>query len=491
MDLKQKVLSGLGWSAGGRFLGQLVTWAITIIVMRLLNPGDYGLMAMAGVFITFLALLNELGLGAALIQMQEVDETTLRQTFGILLVINFCLFLILLLIAPLIGSFFNEQRVVPIVRLLSLQFIMMPFAIIPQSLLTREMDFKRLSVVDFVSAIAGSATSLILAVNGLGVWSLVWGSMAIIVCRTIGLNVISPFLHIPIFSFKGMAQTITFGGYVTITRILWGFYTQADTFIIGKLLGKELLGFYSVGMQIASLPMEKVSGIINQVAFPAFSRIQNDSQKAASHFLKAVRVMSFLAFPVLWGMSCIAPELVAVLLGDKWKLAVLPFQLLSLVIPIRMIGNLMTPAVVGLGRPAIAFYNTLLGFVVMPLVILIFTHWGLTGVCLAWVIFFPLVFLRNLSRVVPVLGTSVSDVVTAMIKPVLAGATMYVTVTALKVLFGNDQKSISHLVLLIIIGVIVYAGMIIILHREGCREMLALMKDYRSNSKKSLIRAAI
>ena len=483
MDLRQKVLSGLRWSAGARFLGQLITWAITIIVMRLLTPGDYGLMAMAGVFIAFLMMLNELGLGAALIQKQEIDETTLRQTFGMLWVINFCLFLILLLIAPLIGSFFHEQRIVPIVRLLSIQFIMMPFAIIPQSLITREMNFKGISIVDFVSAIAGSAITLILALSGLGVWSLVWGSMAIIVSRTIGLNVISSYLHIPIFSFKGMAQTITFGGYVTISRILWGFYTQADTFIIGKLLGKELLGFYSVGVTIATLPMEKVSGIINQVAFPAFSRIQNDSKMAASHFLKAVRVMSFLAFPVLWGMSSIAPELVAVLLGDKWRLAVVPFQLLSLVIPIRMISNLMSPAVMGLGRPDISFYNTLLAFVVMPLVILIFTHWGLTGACLAWVIFFPLVFWRNLSRVVPLLGTRVSGVVKAMIKPVLAGASMYIIVIALKMLFGNDPKSIGHLILLIITGAMVYGGMIMILHWDGCREVLGLMKDYNPDSK--------
>jgi O-antigen/teichoic acid export membrane protein len=337
------------------------------------------------------------------------------------------------------------------------------------------MNFKGMSIVDFVSAIAGSLITLMLALNGFGVWSLVWGSMAITVSRTIGLNVISPYLHIPIFSFKGMAQTITFGGYVTISRILRGFYTQADTFVIGKLLGKELLGFYSVGMTLATLPMEKVSGIINQVAFPAFSRIQNDSQEASSHFLKAVRVMSFLAFPVLWGMSSIAPELVAVLLGDKWKLAVVPFQLLSLVIPIRMISNLMAPAVMGLGRPDISFYNTLLAFVVMPLVILIFTHWGLTAVCLAWVIFFPLVFWRNLSRVVPLLGTRVSDVVKAMIKPVLAGASMYIIVMALKMVFGNDQKSIGHLLLLIITGALVYGGLIVSVYREGCREVLGLL----------------
>jgi O-antigen/teichoic acid export membrane protein len=476
MDLRKKVLTGLGWSAGARFLGQLITWAITIIVMRLLTPGDYGLMAMAGVFIFFLTLLNELGLGAALIQRQEIDETTLRQTFGMLWVINFSLFLILLLIAPLIGSFFHEQRVVPIIRLLSIQFIMMPFAIIPQSLLTREMNFKGISIIDFVSAIAGSLITLILALSGFGVWSLVWGSMAVVVSRTIGLNVISSYLHIPIFSFKGMAQTITFGGYVTISRILWGFYTQADTFIIGKLLGKELLGFYSVGMTIATLPMEKVSGIINQVAFPAFSRIQNDSQKASSHFLKAVRVMSFLAFPVLWGMSSIAPELVAVLLGDKWKLAVLPFQLLSLVIPIRMISNLMSPAVMGLGRPDIEFFNLLFASVVIPIGILIGVHWGLLGVSLAWVILYPLVFLRYVSRVVRVLEIRMVDVFLAMARPVLGAFIMYAAVMGIRAVLGTDAEGIWYLVLLIICGAMVYGGMIVTLHRDGFREVWELTR---------------
>ena len=98
-----------------------------------------------------------------------------------------------------------------------------------------------------------------------------------------------------------MAQTITFGGYVTISRIFWGFYTQADTFIIGKLLGKELLGFYSVGMNLASLPMEKVSGIINQVAFPAFSQHSKRLSKGRVPFSKSRARNEFFSFPGIMG----------------------------------------------------------------------------------------------------------------------------------------------------------------------------------------------
>jgi O-antigen/teichoic acid export membrane protein len=280
----------------------------------------------------------------------------------------------------------------------------------------------------------------------------------------------------PIFSFKGMAQTMTFGGYVTISRILWGFYTQADTFIIGKLLGKELLGFYSVGVTLASLPMEKVSGIINQVAFPAFSHIQKDSQKVASHFLKGVRVMSFVAFPVLWGISSIAPELVAVFLGDKWKLAVLPLQLLSLVIPVRMLSNMMTPAVMGLGRPEITFFNLIFASVLIPIGILIGVHWGLLGVSLAWVILYPLVFLRYLSKVVSLLEIGIVDVFLAMGRPVLAAFVMYASVIAIKMLFETDVKSIGHLVLLITEGTLVYLGLTISFHRNGLHEVLSLVR---------------
>ena len=476
MDLRQKVILGLRWSAGARFLSQLLTWTITIIVMRLLTPEDYGLMAMAGIFVGYLAMLNELGLGAAVIQTHDLDETSLRAVFAFLLIISFSLFLFLFLVAPFIAAFFNEQRVVPIIRVLSTQFIVTSFAIIPQSLLQREMYFKKTSIVDFASAMAGSVTTLMLALNGWGVWSLVWGTMAINVCRTAGLNFFSPYLRVPRLSFKGMGQILSFGGYVTINRTLWFFFTQVDILIVGKLLGKELLGVYSVAMNLASLPMEKVSGLINQVAFSAFSRIQTDHQKVGSYFLKEVRVMSFFAFPVLWGISSIAPELVASLLGDKWHLSTVPLQLLCVVIPIRMIANLMNPAVMAIGRPDISFFNILSASVAIPIGIMIGVHWGLLGVCLAWVIVFPLVFLYNLSRVVTVLRIRLLDVLSTMARPALAASTMYASIMAFKMLFGTNVESIVNLVLLIIGGAMVYGGMVITFHRHGCREVLGLIR---------------
>lgn len=476
MDLRKKVLLGLGWSVGARFLSQLITWAITLMVIRLLTPADYGLMALAGMFIFFFALLNELGLGAALIQKQEIDESILRQVFGILLLINFCFFLLLLFSSPLIAIFFKEPRLSTIISVLSLQFLMMGFSTIPQSIILRKMDFKTISVADFTSSIAGSLTTLFLAMYSCGVWSLVVGILISSTCRTIYLNIISPYLHFPRFSFKDMGQTISFGGYVTINRVLWFIFIQADVFIIGKTLGNELLGFYSIASELASLPMQKISGIINQVAFPAYSSIQNDHEKVKSHFLKSIRIISLFAFPVLWGISSISSEIVAVLLGDKWHLAALPIQLLSLVIPLRMINNLFDPTVIGLGRPDISFSIILISSIVMPLAIIIGVNWGIVGVSLVWAIVYPLVFLYNLSRILPFLKIRLFDFLGAIARPASSAFTMYVAVIVFKMLSGTDTKSILNLLLLITTGITVYSGMILTLYKEGYREVLSLIR---------------
>jgi teichuronic acid exporter len=475
MDLRQRVLSGLGWSAGARFTGQLVTWAITIVVMRLLTPQDYGLMAIAGVFIGLLMFLNELGLGAALIQKQQLEESVLRRVFGLLLLVNLGLFLLLLLSAPLIAAFFKEQRVVPIVRLLSVQFLMIPLCTVPRAFIQKEMDFKKISLIDFVSSIIGAVTTLILAWRGAGVWSLVWGSLANISCSTVGLNAVFRHVVVPSFSFKGVGNYMTFGGYVMGNRILWYFYTQADVFVIGKVLGKELLGYYSVAKNLANLPIDKISSIISQVAFPAYSSIQTEHQRMRVLFLKAIGIISFVAFPISWGISSIAPEFVATILGDKWQMAVLPLQLLCLAIPIHMIHIQINPLVLALGRPEITFKNLLLLSIVMTLAILMGSNWGLTGVSLAWLTISPIVCLYNIWRSVRILKIKLADVLSPMVKPVLSSAIMYLLVFCLKSVYPHDKKSVWYVSILVLWGAMSYGMATFALNKKGYREAAGLL----------------
>lgn len=474
MSLRSQVLAGLFWTGGARLLSQILTWAITIVVIRLLNPGDYGLLAMATVFMSFLALLAEAGLGAALIQAPEVDDLKLRRIFGAVILIDAALFLLQFVAAPAIAHFFAEERLVPIIRVLAFQFLLMIFTVIPLALLSRRLDFKRQSMIDLASAVCGSLSTLGLALGGYGVWALVIGSLVAAGIRSLAINVVSPFLKWPDFSLRDLRDVMAFGRQVTAARLLWFMYSQADILIAGKLLGKELLGFYSVSMHLASLPVQKISSILNQVAFPAFARAQHDTKRSASYLLKAVRILSFVAFPVLWGVSSISPELIVILLGPKWGLAILPLQILALIMPLRMMSGIVFTATDGMGRPDVSVNNLIVANLVMVPAFAVGSNWGLVGLSVAWGCVYPVVVLANLARALPVINLKVRDVLSAMASPALSALGMYGAVFLARRYAFPVEQGVFQLLALVGVGVVAYALLSAAINMKVCKEILEL-----------------
>ena len=227
MVMRHQILSGLKWTAGAKFGGQIITWAVTIMVMRLLSPEDYGLLAMATVFVVFMLMISEAGISPALVQKETIDENSLRQSFGIVIVMNLSLILILNFFAPVIANFFGDEQLVLILRALSLQFIFVAITTIPSVLLKRKLKFKSMSLIFLATTVLGSFLTLAMAVAGYGVWSLVFGSIFIGFSRAIIMNVVEPFRLFPKFSLQGMRSILLFGGNITLSRLLWLFYNQA------------------------------------------------------------------------------------------------------------------------------------------------------------------------------------------------------------------------------------------------------------------------
>ena len=476
MNFRSEVLLGLRWVAGTKVLGQLFTWAVTVVVVRILTSADYGLLAMASVFIAFLMMLAQFGVGFAMVQAAEIDERKLRQMLGLAVAVNLALFGATYFAAPLIAEFFTEPRLVAIVRVLSVQYVLMIFAVIPSATLSRNLDYKKLSLIEMAAALVASLTTLALALAGAGVWALVCGSLVAALCRTAALNIVSPFLAWPVFSFRGVGKLLYFGGNITAARILWFVYSQSDVIIAGRLLGKELLGFYSIAMNLASFPADKLSAIVNQVSFPAFARIQGDRERYAASFLLAVRLLSFAVFPVLWGISSIALELVPLLLGSHWLPAAVPLQLLALIMPVHMFAPFMSTAAQGIGRADLALKQVALASLVMPLAFVVGSQWGLLGLAVAWVAAFPLVFVWAMVLFLPVIGLRIRDFLGAMARPMLASLGMYATVGAARIMLGPVMSPIARMTLLIVVGVAVYAVLTLLVNRGGYREMRGMLR---------------
>jgi O-antigen/teichoic acid export membrane protein len=474
MDLREKVIGGLIWAGSMRFVSQILTWIITIIVIRLLSPADYGLLAMAMVFVGLVGLFAEAGLGLALVQSEQVDDVNLRKVFAAVIVVNCFLYILCFAASALVADFFGEERLVSLVRVLAVQFLIGIFTVIPNALLVRVLDFKRQSVIGLASSIFASLITLILAMHGFGVWSLVAGALA--------SNVFSPLLSTdrtlpcsPKFCVQWRSALADVRGQVTAARLLWYLYSQVDVLIAGKLLGKEALGFYSVSMNLASLPVQKISAVLNQVAFPAFARSQSRPDLVSEYVLKATRLLSFVSVPTLWGISSIAPEIVQFCLGPTWTPATLPLQLLALIMPLTTLNMFLATAYQGIGRGDTVFINVLIATLTMPVAFLIGSQWGLLGLSLAWVLVYPIVFIINQWRALPQVGLTLAQVAYACGRSAFAGLGMYAGVLLARHLAKPYLSGPILALALATIGASVYVLITLCANRRAVRELIGLI----------------
>jgi O-antigen/teichoic acid export membrane protein len=255
--------------------------------------------------------------------------------------------------------------------------------------------------------------------------------------------------------------------------------------IAGKWLGKELLGFYSVAMHLASLPNQRLGAIINQVAFPAFSRMQHDVARMGTSLLLGIRVLSLTSFAALWGLSSIAPELVSVLLGPAWTPAVVPLQVLGLVMPLRAIANFIPNALQGLGRSDILLGNAIAGALIGPAAFLIGVRWGLLGLSAAWLVATPLIFVQNMARCLPALELRFRQLGMAMLPAAGAGLLMYLAISGVRPVLGTQSGGV-RLIALIAAGALTYVAASFVVNRQGLREAHRLFREIvRSKSVKS------
>lgn len=277
-----------------------------------------------------------------------------------------------------------------------------------------------------------------------------------------------------------MRSLLVFGGNITLSRLLWFFFTQIDVIIVGKLLGKEMLGFYSVSMQLASLPVQRVSSIVNQVAFPVFSRIQSNLDQFRQFVLKAIRILSLIAFPVLWGISSVANEMVLLLLGEKWETAILPLQLLALMMPFRMIANFLPSATDALGRPDIGMKNVLLATTIMPVALIIGVQDGIVGVAVTWATIYPFILFINYQRSLKVLELKFSDFLYAILPAIGSALGMYIAVRMLSLfLVGYNLNQLTALLIMIASGVFVYFSFTLLINQNSYKEAVGLLQVRR------------
>jgi O-antigen/teichoic acid export membrane protein len=462
------------WRSGSQIGTQIVSWCSTLIVIRLLSPHDYGLFAMAQVMLVLLNTMNGYGLASALIRENEVGEERLRQTLGMLLLLNCTLALAQFLAAPLVALWFNEPLVADMLRVQSLLYLAIPFCALPHAILSRRMDFRRPAQVRLVAAIMGAGTALIGALTGWGVWTLVWAPMVMLATEAIGMTWAARAPIRPSFRFAGAGHIAGFGGLMTLTQLFWFVQSQADIMIAGRVLDTHTLGVYTTGLFLAQLLASKFVPPINEVAYAAYARQQD---VGAGPLLATIRLVMLVALPAYAGMAAVAHPLVAVLLGDKWGGVAPLLPILAIAMSMMTLQILFAPATNARGVPGVALKNAMLGSVIMPAAFLIGSLWGLDGFAWGWVGGMAVLTSATVILSGRVVGLRMSALCRAIAPPLVASLVMAALVALTLMHLPADLPPLATLAIVATLGVALYAGLLNLIAPSRLREALEFARN--------------
>ncbi len=455
-SLKRSVISAVGWATATRFLAQLATWAMTLATVRFLSPADYGLMAVTMTITSFISALSTVGLIDAVVQSQRVSDDDLQSVFGLVLLINAGCALLLCALAYPLAWFYQEPRLVVLLHVTSLLFVAIAFQAIPRSLLDKRLDLKTVSRVDLVSRIAGGATVLSLASAGFGVWSLLAGPLLTAVLRALGFSLAVGWLRRPRLNLTNLHGILRSGGLRTVEQVLWYAYMNSDIFVIGKLLGADIVGVYWVARNLAAMPIDKFALTVRPAAFPAFALVQHDRAGSLRYLLKAIRLLAFICFPVLFGLSATAPQAVGLALGPKWTLAATPVAILAIAMAFRPVGLVIAPYLMGMGEFGASLRNTLFATILFPAAFVVGSHWGLIGVSAAWLAATPVQLMVLVRRAALVSRSSIGNLLAPLLPPLAGSAIMYLAVTEVSARLPSGWHLWPSFLVLVATGAAVY-----------------------------------
>jgi O-antigen/teichoic acid export membrane protein len=479
-DFGKRVKSAVFWRSGTQILSQLISWGSTLAVIRILEPSDYGLFAMTSVVLVFLNFLNGYGFVSALIQSEKVEPIRIRQAFGMLILLNAGLAAIqLFAVAPLAAAYYSEPVVADMLRWQSLIYLSTPFLILPEAMLTRNLDFKKPAIINLTSAFVGAAVSLGMALNDYGVWTLVFAPIAIFWTRAIALMIATKFWVRPSFNFTGAGNIFSFGTMMLVAHGFWIVQSQSDIFIAGRAFDNHHLGLYAEALFLTQIFAAKFVPPLNEVAFPAYARLQNDRSALSAGFLKAVRLIMLISCPLYLGMAVTAQPLVDVLMGPKWTDAAPIVAILALAMPVMTLHILFAPALNALGLPNIVVRNSIFGAILMPAVYLVAVQYGADGLAWGWLAAFPILVAFTIYQARLHIGYTLGGLAGSVMPGLLAATAMAALVWAVDhfvlTSIWPDIPAFLHLAALAIVGGVAYVAMMWFGARQTFMEVVNLL----------------
>lgn len=419
-SLQRIFLRGVAWGGAAKALGQSVSWLATLVVARYLTPTDYGIFGLAMLYLGLLQLVADLGLSTAVLANRHLSDEDLPQIHGLAALSGIVGTLIVAATAPLVAWLFGAPALRLLLVVLSPIFLVNSLRTIPQALLQRDFRFRWLAFVETGQAVVLAGLTVLLAMAGLGYWTLAAAAMGAAVVNTVVVSWQKPVpLRWP--RFHRLRALLHFSMQVVFQRLAWYLSNSADFATASKLLGPGPAGAYALAYQFANTPIDRIATLILQVSPSMLGACAGDRELLRAHVIRATRLIALLVFPLCIGMALVARPFVSIVLGPQWEVAIVPLQILAAYGAVRSLVPLMGQVLLVVGEERYATRLMVLNLVVMVAAFLVGARIaGIVGIAVAYVVAHPIVSSAYCLRALRSIDCSVRRFLVQAVWPALA-----------------------------------------------------------------------
>ena len=447
------IARSLIWKLLERFSVQLVSFVVTIVIARILSPDEYAVIALIAIFISLGDVLVEGGLGTALVQKKDADNTDFSTIFFFSLAAASVLYLLLFLTAPAISSFYGQPGLVPVIRVLALELFLCAANSVQRAYVAKKMLFKQLFKSCLVAIILSGVVGIWMALSGYGVWALVAQTLSNQLLITVVMWFTVGWRPVAVFSRASFSRLFDFGWKILTTNFIVTLFVKMRKLVIGKMFAPQMLAFFDKGEQFPSLLMDNVNTAIQSVLLPAFSEDQDNKARVKQILRRSTMTSCLFIYPMMFGMMAVARPLVLVLLTEKW-LPIVPFiQILCTANFFRPVTIANLEAIKSLGYSDITLKLEIIKKIIDVAILVVSCMFGIYAIAWGIVLYNFICLFINLYPNIRLLDYRISEQVVDALPCFLAAAVMGAAVYALTLL---DIAPLALLLLQFVAGVSIY-----------------------------------
>ena len=477
-SLDQSFARAVRWNATAKWSTQIVSWASTVVVARLLTPYDYGVVGMVTLFTALAGLVCQYGIGDAVIALRDLTRRQVSELHTISVIMGLVIVGLSCALALPLARFFSAPPVRSILLVLSATFLINAFQTVPAALLRRELRFTLLSSIAMVSAFSQIIATIVFAWLKFRYWSLVLGVL---------ISTLTSFLLISYrkrikFAFPNIVtlrRELKFARQALTAGVAWYASENADFVTAGRMLGGAALGSYTIAWTVASAPLEKIANLITTITPAFFSALQTDKAELRRYLYQITEIISFVTIPASFGLALTGDYLILVVLGPKWHDAIGPLRLLGVLVAARSVYTILPKVLTAIGDAGFVMWTTISAAIIMPIAFLVGSRWGTNGIATAWIVAFPPLMVPMYNRVFQKTGMRLKEYVSVLMPALSASAIMAAVVLLMRSVMPAGSSQLLCLLLISAIGALSYTASLLVFYPQRVTRMIRVLRNVR------------